>query len=53
MGAGYQFVEIPVTNLSLEAGLTYVNEDYETGQDEGYPAGRWALDFDRYFFNKV
>ena len=53
LGAGYQFLETPITNLSLEAGLNYVNEDYETGQDDSYPAGRWALDFDRYFFNKV
>ena len=53
LGAGYQFLETPVTNLSFETGLTYVNEDYETGHDDSYPAGRWALDFDRYFFNKV
>ena len=53
LGAGYQFMETPVTNLSLEAGLTYVNEDYDTGQDDGFPSARWSLNFDRYFVKKV
>jgi len=52
-GAGYQFFETPIMNLSLEAGLTYVNEDFEEALDDDYPAGRWSLDFDRYFFNKI
>jgi len=25
-----------------------VNTDFETAQDEDYPAGRWALKFDRF-----
>lgn len=49
-GAGYQFFESDLTNLSLEAGLSYVSVDYEVGEDDDYPAGRWALDYDRYFF---
>lgn len=53
LGAGYQFLETPITNLSLEAGLTYVNEDYDTGEDDGFPSARWALNFDRYFAKKV
>jgi putative salt-induced outer membrane protein YdiY len=52
-GMGYQFLETALTNLSFEAGLSYVNEDFELGQDDDYPAGRWSLDFDRYFLNKV
>lgn len=49
-GSGYQFLESPRTNLSLEGGLTYVNTDYDLGLDEDYPAGRWALKFDHYLF---
>jgi putative salt-induced outer membrane protein YdiY len=53
IGAGYQFFETPMMNLSLETGLAYVNEDYDEGQDNDYPAGRWAVNFDKYFFNKT
>ena len=53
VGAGYQFLETLLTNLSLEAGLTYVNEDFEPGEDNDYPAGRWALDYDRYLFHEI
>lgn len=52
-GAGYQFFETPLTNLSVEAGLTYINEDFDLGQDDSYPGGRWALNFDRYLFQKA
>ena len=51
-GAGYQFFETPLTNLSTETGLTYVNEDYEQGQDNSYPAGRWSVKFDQYLLDK-
>ena len=53
MGAGYQFLETPLTNLSLESGPTYVNEDFDEGEDNSYPAVRWALDFDHYFYKKI
>lgn len=48
VGSGYQFFESEQTNLSLEGGLTYVNTDYEIGEDDDYPAGRWALNYDHY-----
>jgi putative salt-induced outer membrane protein YdiY len=50
VGTGYQFLETPATNLSLEGGLNYVNTDFDMGADESYPAGRWALKFDHYLF---
>lgn len=50
-GVGHQFVESKRTNLSLEGGLTFVNEDLIGTEDEQYVAARWALDFDRYFFD--
>lgn len=51
-GAGYQVWEKPEKNLSIELGLNYVNEDYILAEDNGYPAGRWALNFDKLLFNK-
>ncbi len=53
IGAGYQFFETPVTNLSVESGINYVDEDYITGTDTSFSAGRWAVNYDRYFFNKA
>lgn len=50
VGTGYQFFESELQNLSLEGGLTYVNEDFDTGEDEGFAAGRWALRYDRFLF---
>jgi putative salt-induced outer membrane protein YdiY len=53
VGAGYQFFETELTNLSLEAGLSYVNEDYDEAEDDNFSAGRWSINFDRYLFNKA
>jgi putative salt-induced outer membrane protein YdiY len=52
-GAGYQFYESELTNLFLEAGLGYVNNDYITAVDSDTVAGRWAVTFDRYLFDKA
>ena len=51
-GMGYQFFESELTNLYLESGLSFVNEDFEAGEDEDTLAGRWAINFDKYLFNK-
>ena len=51
-GVGHQFFETPLTNLSLEAGLSYVNEDYDEADDDNYSAGRWSLNYDRFLFDK-
>jgi putative salt-induced outer membrane protein YdiY len=53
IGSGYQFFETPVTNLSLEAGINYVSEDYIDTPDNSYSAGRWAINWDRYFHDKA
>ena len=47
VGVGYQFWETDRRNLSLEAGLSYVNEDFIEAEDEDFSAGRWAVDFDQ------
>ena len=49
-GPGYQFWESKRANLSIESGLDYVIEDYITAPDKEYPAVRWALLYDQYFF---
>lgn len=51
LGSGYQFLESPKTNLSLEGGLNYVDTDFYAGEDDDYPAARWALKFDHKLFN--
>jgi putative salt-induced outer membrane protein YdiY len=52
-GSGYQFFESERKNLSVRAGPAYVNEDYTVdGEDNDYAAGRWAVKYDQYFFDR-
>lgn len=48
-GTGYQFVELPKTNLALEVGANHVSTDSYAAEDESFPAARAALRFDRLF----
>ncbi|MFH2045672.1 MAG: DUF481 domain-containing protein [Pseudomonadota bacterium] len=50
VGMGYQFIETETTNLSVEAGPNYVNEDYIDGQDKDFMSARWAVNFDHYLY---
>jgi len=50
-GPGYQFLETPLTNLSVETGLAGINEDYDVDEDQSYLGFRWAIDYDRYFLD--
>ena len=50
LGSGYQFFESERTNLSLEGGLTYVHTDFIVGENDAYPAARWALKYDHMLF---
>jgi putative salt-induced outer membrane protein YdiY len=52
-GLGYQFFEGELMNLSVEAGPSYVNTDYDNADDEDSISGRWAVKFDRFFFEKL
>jgi putative salt-induced outer membrane protein YdiY len=45
-GRGYDALASPRTNLSLEAGLSYVHTNYYSTPDDTYPALRMALRFD-------
>ncbi len=51
-GLGYQFWETDISALSLEAGPSYANEDYYTGEDKDFAAARWALNYHHWFYNK-
>lgn len=53
LGAGYQVFESPQTNLSVEGGLSYVNEDFIVAADNSYPAARWALNYDHFLLGKT
>jgi putative salt-induced outer membrane protein YdiY len=50
-GSGYQFMDSPQQSLSLEGGITYLNNDYIAGEDDGYAAGRWALRYMQMLFD--
>lgn len=51
-GAGYQFFETPLLNLSISVGLSMVDENYDLGEDNDYSAGHWSVNYDQYFFDK-
>ena len=61
LGGGYQIFERDDLKLSVEAGASYVNEDYTDAdqcidcngaEDEGYAAFRWATRYEQGFFNQ-
>jgi putative salt-induced outer membrane protein YdiY len=52
-GIGYQVFEGERMNLSVEAGPSHVNTDYDNSEDEDSISGRWAVKFDRFFFEKL
>jgi len=43
-GLGYQVIDIERVAFALEAGPSYVNDDFERAQDDNYVAGRWGTD---------
>jgi hypothetical protein len=51
-GAGYQFFETPLLNLSISAGLAMVDENFDVAEDNDYSAGQWNVNYDQYFFDK-
>ena len=52
-GLGYQFFEGELMNLAVEAGPSYVYTNFNSGNSEDSAAGRWAVRFDRFFFEKL
>ena len=51
MGSGYQIFENDRTNLSIEAGPSYIWENYDEGEDQDYAAARWALRADHFLMS--
>jgi putative salt-induced outer membrane protein YdiY len=47
-GLGYQFFESKPLNLSVEAGLMAVHEEFKNDPDDNYPALGWQVDFDKF-----
>jgi len=43
---GYQFFEQPTLNLSTDAGVMYVDENFFDSKDDDYMALSWMVDFD-------
>jgi putative salt-induced outer membrane protein YdiY len=52
-GLGYQIFEGELMNLSVEAGPSYVYTNYDHGGTDDSVSGRWAVKFDRFFFEKL
>ncbi len=52
VGSGYQFIETPIENLFVEAGINYVDEDYVAVPDDTFISGRWAVNYDKYIYDK-
>ncbi|APW38416.1 hypothetical protein RD110_15435 [Rhodoferax koreense] len=53
LGAGYgrQFFETDVKKLSAEAGLSYVNENYDLAANKSFPALSLGLNYEQKFFD--
>jgi putative salt-induced outer membrane protein YdiY len=41
---GRQFYDEPIFMFSAEVGVSYVDEDFITAEDQDYPAANWSLD---------
>lgn len=52
LGYGKQIRDTSLQHLSFEGGLNYVNEDFYVSADDNYAAGRWAVKFDQFFYDK-
>lgn len=51
-GLGYQFSESELINFYLEAGPSYVRQDFQHESTRDYIAARGAMGLDKYFFDK-
>ena len=52
-GAGYQVWESDDKSLGLEAGVSYTNEDMDTGEDTDWFAARFGVNFRYRMFDRV
>lgn len=52
-GSGYQVFEAPDRNLSVEAGINYIDTDFDDAEDDRYASARWNLKYDQLVFQRV
>ncbi len=50
--SGHQYFESKAINLSVEAGLAKVYEDFIDAKDNDFSAGTWAVKYDQFFFDE-
>ena len=53
VGTGYQWIEQPDMHFNTEAGVSYVYEDFVTGENDEFVALRLAYHFDKKLADKV
>jgi len=51
-GVGYQFFEEALKELQVQAGLSFVFENFIDAEDDEHLEGIWALEYDRWLFEK-
>lgn len=50
--SGHQYFESKAINLSVEAGLARVYEDFIDARDKDFLAGTWGVKYDQFFFDE-
>ncbi len=51
LGFGYQIFDVEDHKLSVESGLNYIREDFQSADDKNRTAARWALNYEQNFFD--
>jgi len=51
-GSGYQFFDSDDLRVSLEAGLSYTDENFTTEEDNSYSGFNWGFNWEQALFNK-
>lgn len=46
-GMGYQFFESDSRSLSIEAGPSYIDENFDEAEDDSFFGARWAINYDQ------
>lgn len=51
LGFGYQILDAEDHKLSVESGINYIKEDFQSSDDKNRAAARWALNYEQDFFD--
>lgn len=52
-GMGYQFFESDTRSLSIEAGPSYIDENYEDAEDQSFVGARWAINYNQHLWDGI